>query len=167
MKTVPVFLKASFRCALQIVLDEICRGIDVSDSIRQTRRLLMLLRPCSCTGHHEVGFLQQGEVGGSRISRMVGGRSLLMGDDIVLRRLPKNAAALISSLTSKGEQFVHRGWSSWMSSQQGGRYWKVRIWHPVRSDHGKAGTLHFAAPPTPSKRTTTRRIVDIPTSQCV
>ena len=148
MKTVPVFLKASFRCALQIVLDEICRGIDVSDSFRQTRRLLMLLRPCSCTGHHEVGCAARRSW---RFEDFSHGRwqKFIDGGRHCAEETAKNAAALISSLTSKGEQFVHRGWSSWMSSQQGGRYWKVRIWHPVRSEHGKVGTLQSAAPPTP------------------
>ena len=62
----------------------------------------------------------------------------------MLRRLPKNAAALISSLTSKGEQFVHRGWSQldeFLSREAG--IGKVRIWHPVRSDHGKGRNSPF------------------------
>ena len=37
MRTVPVFLKGPFRCALQTALDEVCCGIDVGDLIRQAR----------------------------------------------------------------------------------------------------------------------------------
>ena len=45
MKTIPVFLKGPFRCALKTAVDEICCGIDADDAVRQTRgwKLLMLL----------------------------------------------------------------------------------------------------------------------------
>ena len=163
MKTVLVFLKGPFRCALQTALDEICCGVNVSDPICQARgwKLLMLLPRMLLHRPPRGGFISKAKLA-ARFEDFSHGRWQKLID--AGRHCAEEASTAVSRKrrTNQHSDIERRAVRAQSLVQLG-----ELCSFGTRFDLNSAGTLQSTAPPTPSKGTIVCRFVDISTSQCI